>query len=89
MYISRDVDFSRRWPIFDLSCEENADRRYWNWVVGHPIDSGIGLSITIDKIRVFISVSLGKVWGHVSIQTTIYMLVGVSENDKCVSVTQW
>jgi hypothetical protein len=26
---------------------------------------------------------------HVSVQATIYMLVGVSDNDKCVSVTQW
>ena len=26
--------------------------------VGHPIDSGIGLSITIDKIRVFINKTL-------------------------------
>ena len=79
-----------------------------------PIDSGIGLSTTIDKIRVFINKTLsteslinqllirglsyqlllivgkfGKVWGHVSVKTTIYMLVGVSDNDKCVSVTQW
>ncbi len=32
---------------------------------------------------------LDKVWGHVSVQSTIYMLVGVCDNDKFVSVTQW
>ncbi len=29
-----------------------------HYVVGHPIDSGMGLSITIDKLRVFINKTL-------------------------------
>ncbi len=30
----------------------------WYVILGHPIDSGIGLSITIDKIRMFINKTL-------------------------------
>ncbi len=33
--------------------------------------------------------NLGEGIGHASVQDTIYILVGVSDNDKCVSVTQW
>jgi len=48
-----------------------------------PIDSGIGLSIRIDNLRVFINKTL-------STDSLInQLLIGVSDNDKCVSVTQW
>ncbi len=45
----------------------------------------LGLSISIDSQ----SVILGKVWGHVSVQVTIYMLVCVSDNESVTSVCQW
>ena len=35
-----------------------ADMLPWDLEIGHPIDSGMGLSITIDKLRVFINKTL-------------------------------
>ncbi len=75
--------------------------------VGHPIDSGIGLSITIDKIRVFTikTLSTESLINQLLIRGLSYQFLlivgkfgqgmrsckcmGVSDNDKCVSVTQW
>jgi hypothetical protein len=37
--------------------------------------------------KTVINLTLDKVLGHVSVQTTIYILVDVSDNDKSVSVT--
>ena len=37
---------------------QNACLEHETYVIGHPIDSGMGLSITIDKIRVFINKTL-------------------------------
>ena len=72
-----------------------------------PIDSGIGLSITIDKLRVFINKTLSteSLINQLLIRGLSYQLLlivgklgqglrsskcmGVSDNDKCVSVTQW
>ena len=64
-------------PLNEVAADKIRDRVYYKRV---------GLSV-ID----WESVSSVKLWGHVSLQqqATIYMLVGVSEIDKCVSVTQW
>ena len=71
------------------------------------MDSGIGLSITIDKIRVFINKTLSteSLINQLLIRGLSYQFLlivgkfgqgmrsckwmGVSDNDKCVSVTQW
>ena len=58
-----------------------------NWESYHStIDKRVDSSI-ID----WFSVNLDNLWGHytVSVQNTIYMFVGVSDNDKCVSMTPW
>jgi len=51
-----------------------------------PIDSGMGLSITIDKFRVVINKTLST---RSLINQLLIKRVGVSDNEKCVSVTQW
>jgi hypothetical protein len=45
--VSSVSDLERMLPTLDLRCE-----------VGYPIDSGMGLSITIDKLRVLINKTL-------------------------------
>ncbi len=49
------------------------------------INSGIVLSITIDKLRVFINKTLSIL--TVSLQTTLYILVCSSDKYWCVPVT--
>jgi hypothetical protein len=77
------------------------------FVVGYPIHIKIGLSITIDKIRVFINKTLSteSLINQLLIRGMSYQLLlivgklgqgmrsckcmGVSDDDKCVSMTQW
>ncbi len=61
----------------------------WYYPLEIPIDSGIGLSITIDKLRVFINKTLST---EGLINQLLTKRIGLSisvDNEKCVSVTQW
>ena len=46
-------------PIYECRCNGRLQtKRFTLLALGHPIDSGMGLSITIDKLRVFINKTL-------------------------------
>ena len=56
--IRQAAALERARPNLDLRCEENAVQKDYLHQLGHAIDSGIGLSIKIDKFRVFINKTL-------------------------------